>query len=387
MATPSLSTAPPLILPDPADTETSDITPDLAKWLQHRERLGLAGVGPIAQLEEHMASLTGHKFAVALSSASMGLWAALRAVDVSSSEVLVSDYDWPAAAAACIAANGHPCVVDVEPDTGLVSSRTISAARTAPPPKAVVVTHLGGRAVDTSELATEARRQGAVLIEDCAQAFGAMRNGIPVGSHGDAAVFSFGPGKLVDAGEGGVLVTSNEAIYQAVLRLTQHPSYQRLHGVDPCYLHLNGRMHPCAAIVAVHELNLYAARLERLRANASALEGRLSNIPGFHFPPRCSTEPSWWTVSALCDEAAWGFSTDHVVIKLQQFGIPVGRGPITQTVSQLLRASGHMSLSHANASIWAKRAVHFACNDANPHQFAVYAQELGERVQWLFWRR
>jgi dTDP-4-amino-4,6-dideoxygalactose transaminase len=111
---------------------------------------------------------------------------------------------------------------DVDPVTLLLSRATLESALTAGV-KAVVVTHLYGLLADVEAIAVMCRERGIRLIEDCAQATGARRNGRRAGAFGDAASFSFYPTKnLAALGDGGAVVTSSDEVADRVFRLRQY---------------------------------------------------------------------------------------------------------------------------------------------------------------------
>ena len=111
---------------------------------------------------------------------------------------------------------------DVDPSTLTVSVATLDAALTGDT-RAVVVTHLYGLLADVEPIAEACRERGVAMIEDCAQAAGARRAGRFAGTFGDAAAFSFYPTKNLPAlGDGGAVVTSDDAVAERVRSLRQY---------------------------------------------------------------------------------------------------------------------------------------------------------------------
>lgn len=118
-----------------------------------------------------------------------------------------------------------PVYADVEPQSHLLSERTLNAAleRLPAPPRALVITHLFGAAVDAEALVALAKRHDVAVIEDCAQALGASVRGAKVGTFGDVATTSFYPTKNLGAlGDGGALFTSNPNTARMLRQLRQY---------------------------------------------------------------------------------------------------------------------------------------------------------------------
>jgi dTDP-4-amino-4,6-dideoxygalactose transaminase len=181
--------------------------------------------GPaLTRFEERWAQYCQRRAAVGVGSGTDALELALRAVGIGPGcEVVVPSLTFVATAAAVCATGAEPVYVDVEPDTLLVSARLIAPAlteRTA----AIVVVHLYGNAVgDFDEIRQLADERGLFLLEDAAQAHGAVVGERPVGSLGDAAAFSFYPSKNLGAlGDGGAVVTDDVELAARVRRIGSH---------------------------------------------------------------------------------------------------------------------------------------------------------------------
>lgn len=108
-----------------------------------------------------------------------------------------------------------PYLVDIDPSTGNISLETLSRVE-AQSPGALVACHMYGLGAPIATIAEWARARGIFLIEDAALALGAVVDGRPAGSWGDASVFSFGAGKIVDAGNGGALLCDDGVLAQKI---------------------------------------------------------------------------------------------------------------------------------------------------------------------------
>jgi dTDP-4-amino-4,6-dideoxygalactose transaminase len=244
----------------------------------------ILGNGAIAVLEQRLAARMGVAHGLALPSATMALRVALQALAVEpGDEVIVPAYDWIAAAAATRSLQAVPVAADITLPHCTVSSETVGpviGSRT----RAVVVTHLLGVPADVREIRRLCDPLGIPVIEDCAQALGARIDGQPVGALGAAAAVSFGPGKPVDGGGGGMLLTDNPASWRRAVELSQHPARQLLAGVPPNLAVLESRIHPLAALVALASLEWLDGRLAARRRCIEQVRGLVAGVPGVEAP-------------------------------------------------------------------------------------------------------
>lgn len=245
----------------------------------------ILGTGAIEALERHMAKRIGVGYALALPSATIALRVALDAIGVApGDEVIVPAYDWTAAVAATTSLGAVPVTADISLPACAIDPAAVLEAVT-PATRAVVVTHLFGVPADVAKIRAVCDPLGIAVVEDCAQAFGAEIDERPVGSLGAAAVFSFGRGKLVDAGEGGMMVTGSEALWRRAVERSQHPGRQRLSGVaTPVPAGLATRMHPLAAILALDGLQAADAAVDKRRRRCAKLYDMLSEVAGVMVP-------------------------------------------------------------------------------------------------------
>jgi aminotransferase EvaB len=172
-------------------------------------------------------------------------------------------------AAACLAIGARPVYCDVDPLNASMSTADLDALLGAGV-DAVVFTHLYGEMGHIELVAEACARAGVPLVEDCAQAVGAVLDGRPAGSWGDAAAFSFYPTKNLGAlGDGGAIVTSRPEVAQRALELRQY-GWSAKYVVE----HLGGRnsrLDALQAAVLRARLVKLAGRNERRRQIASAV--------------------------------------------------------------------------------------------------------------------
>ncbi len=149
-------------------------------------------------------------YGVCCANGSLTLDAALRAAGVrAGDEVIVPCYTWLATAGCAVFTNAVPVFVDINPDDYTIDVDQVEAAVTART-RFVIPVHLGSSVADLDRLKEICRKHNLILIEDCAHAHGAKWHGKGVGSHGDFGSFSFQSSKLMTAGEGGIILTSNK---------------------------------------------------------------------------------------------------------------------------------------------------------------------------------
>jgi aminotransferase EvaB len=177
-----------------------------------------------AEFEQAFAAYCGVAHAVGVANGTDGIELALRAVGVDKGHGVATVANAGFYASTSIRAIGaRPLYVDVDPDTSLMSVDSLKRELARNAVRAVIATHLYGRLADVETIAAICRPLGIPVIEDCAQAHGARRNGKASGSFGDAGCFSFYPTKNLGAlGDGGAVTTQDAGIAARVRELRQY---------------------------------------------------------------------------------------------------------------------------------------------------------------------
>ncbi|HEX8458785.1 MAG TPA: DegT/DnrJ/EryC1/StrS family aminotransferase [Pyrinomonadaceae bacterium] len=174
------------------------------------------------RFEKAFADYLGVRHAVSLPSCTSAIHLSLLALGVTSGdEVIVPDATWIASAAPINYVGATPVFADIDRRTWCLSGETIAACIT-PRTKAVIVVDLYGNMPEMDGVLKVAREHGLAVIEDAAEAAGAEYAGGRAGSFGDAGVFSFHGSKTLTTGEGGMLVTNDEALFRRALVLRDH---------------------------------------------------------------------------------------------------------------------------------------------------------------------
>jgi perosamine synthetase len=183
-------------------------------------RSGRLSLGPtIDRFEALIAERVGAPYAAAVSSGTSGLHLLVRIAGVGpGDEVITSPLSFAASANCFLFERATPVFADVDPRTWNVNPAAVEAAITDRT-KAVVAVDMFGYPCELDALMELCERRGITLIQDSAEALGAVYKGAPVGSHGPSCVFGFYPNKQVATGEGGVVTTHSEEKWQLLRSL------------------------------------------------------------------------------------------------------------------------------------------------------------------------
>ena len=175
--------------------------------------------GVISQLEQDFAKLHGMKYALAVSSGTMALYSAFFAIGlVPGDEVICTSYSYHATAAPLLHLGVRIVFCDVEIETGNIDVSKIEPLITSKT-KAIVTNDQWGHPCDKDWVCGICKSYGLKYIEDCSHAHFAMYKGKYTGTFGDVSCFSLQGRKLLSGGEGGILMTNNQDIYERAVLL------------------------------------------------------------------------------------------------------------------------------------------------------------------------
>lgn len=283
----------PFALPDIGEAEIAEVVDTL--------RSGWLTTGPKARrFEQAFAGFLGDASlqCVAVNSATAGLHLALEAAGVGpGDEVVTTTHTFTASAEVIRYLGADPVIVDIEPDSWCIDPRAIEKRLTART-RAIIPVHFGGRSADMSAILGMAQRHGLKVIEDAAHALPCTHRGAMIGTlASDATVFSFYANKTMTTGEGGMLVTRDEA-------LARRARVMRLHGIDrDAFARFNSRvpawrydivapgykynMTDIAAAMGLVQLGR-AMDMRGRRAEIAAQYDRLLKDTGITLPPHAS---------------------------------------------------------------------------------------------------
>lgn len=172
---------------------------------------GTLSIGPrVVEFENKVAAVTHRRHAVAVSSGTVGLHAAMIAAGIGpGDEVITTPFSFVASANCILYVGAKPVFVDIDMQTLNMDPEKIEAAVT-PRTKAIVAVEAFGHPGGMIETEQIARRNELILIEDSCEGFGGFAGGRPIGSFGRASVFGFYPNKQITTGEGGMIVTDDD---------------------------------------------------------------------------------------------------------------------------------------------------------------------------------
>jgi dTDP-4-amino-4,6-dideoxygalactose transaminase len=281
----------------------------------------------VRQLEEAFAAKYGVRFAVACTSGTAAIHCALIAAGISpGEEVITSPITDMGTVIPVLFQGAIPVFADLDARTMTLSVASVEAQIT-PRTKAVLAVHLWGNACDLDGLRALCDRHNLLLIEDCAQAFETRYKGCPVGTRGVMGCFSFNEFKHISCGDGGIVITHDEALATR-LRLATDKAYSRQPNVTmrhPTFLAGNYRMTELQGAVALAQLRKLDDIVARRRAWCGELCRRLRGLPGVVLPtPTEGCDPSWWFFPMQVLPEELGAEADAFAAALRAEGLPVG---------------------------------------------------------------
>ncbi|HVE19109.1 MAG TPA: DegT/DnrJ/EryC1/StrS family aminotransferase, partial [Ilumatobacteraceae bacterium] len=239
----------------------------------------------VLTLEQSVAELMGVRHALGVNSGTSALWILMSALGIGpGDEVIVPGFTFVASMSSIIYAGAKPVLAEID-ETFNLDPRDVEARITSKT-KAILAVHMLGAPCDLDALCDIAQRHGLLLIEDACQGFGGSYHGRKLGSIGVGGAFSFNIYKTITCGDGGMLVTDTDDLYERCFALHDQGHLPLRRGVEVGqrpFLGLNLRMIELSAAV----LNVQLTRLDRilatLRANKAALRAAIETTPGVCF--------------------------------------------------------------------------------------------------------
>ena len=239
--------------------------------------------GPkVNELESLVAKYVGTRYAVTLNSGTSALHAVLLAHGIGKGdEVIVPSFTFIATANSPFFVGARPVFADVEEETYGLDPESVSECIT-PKTKAIMPVHVGGSPCKIRELREVADDRGIVLIEDAAESLGARIKDRKVGTFGEAAMFSFCGPKVITTGEGGVITTDSQEIYDKIKLLRSHVRadtkdyFSTNEYMDYISLGYNLRMSNITATLGIAQIKKLDKVIQIRRKNAAYLTKNLN---------------------------------------------------------------------------------------------------------------
>ena len=240
----------------------------------------------VRRFEETVAELAGTGYALAVNSGTSALFLALVGLGIGpGDEVIVPGFTYVATISSVVYARARPVLAEVDETFDLDPADV--EARITPRTRAIIAVHMLGNPARIAELRAVADRHGLALIEDCAQAFGATYGGRWVGSHGSVGTYSFNEFKTITCGDGGMLVTDDEALYRRAFAMHDQGHSPNRRGVEVGnrpFLGLNFRMTELEGAVLLAQVRRIDRIRDHLRANRDIVHDIIGEVRGHRVP-------------------------------------------------------------------------------------------------------
>lgn len=277
----------------------------------------------IHEFETAVAKYVGRRYALALPSGTSAIHLSLLAHGIGEGdEIIYPDFTWVGTSAPAQYVGATPVFVDVEPDTWCISADCIRKHITGRT-KAIYAVDIFGNMPDYDEIQSIADEYGLLLLEDSAQAIGSEYKGRKAGSFGKASIFSFHGSKLLTTGEGGMLVTDDEAVFERAQKLAncgRDSKSTRMFWFDEIgykykYTSLQAAM-GLAQIERIDEI------LEKRREIFGWYLEELGDVEGLQFnTPGDDVRSNYWMSTIIFDSRKYHFQKEDVVAYFKERGI------------------------------------------------------------------
>ncbi|WP_159123847.1 DegT/DnrJ/EryC1/StrS family aminotransferase [Acinetobacter variabilis] len=295
------------------------------------------------EFEKEFAQFAGTQYAVALANGTVALDVALKALRIGAGDdVIVTSRTFLASASSIVTAGANPIFADVEIDSQNISRRTIEAVLT-PNTKAIICVHLAGWMCDMDPIMQLAEEKGLYVIEDCAQAHGAMYKGKSAGSIGHIGAWSFCQDKIMTTGgEGGMVTTNDETLWKKMWSYKDHGKnfdsiYNKQHPPGFRWLHdsfgTNWRMMEMQAVIGRIQLKKMSEWTAQRNANMEKIYAAFADSPYFtvHRPSDDYVHAAYKCyVQVNTDALPEGWSRDRIMNEINAEGVPCFSGSCSE---------------------------------------------------------
>ena len=295
------------------------------------------------EFEREFAEFTQTRYAVALSNGTVALDVALKALEIGNGDdVIVTSRTFLASASSIVTAGANPIFADVELDSQNISRHTIEAVLT-PNTKAIICVHLAGLMCDMDPIMDLAQEKGLYVIEDCAQAHGAMYKGRSAGSIGHIGAWSFCQDKIMTTGgEGGMVTTNDEELWSKMWSYKDHGKdfdsvYNKQHPPGFRWVHdsfgTNWRMMEIQAVIGRIQLKRMPEWKQKRNKNMDRILSTFEGTPYFTvFKPSSDYVHAAYKcyVQVNVDKLPANWSRDSIMQVINEQGIPCYSGSCSE---------------------------------------------------------
>src|SRR5437667_6161174 len=277
------------------------------------------------EFEKAFAHFHGVRNGIAVTNGTAALEVTVAALGINAGdEVIVPDFTFVATASAVLFANALPVLVDVLPDTYCLDPQATAAAIT-PRTKAIIAVHMGGHPADLDALKDLAGHKGIALVEDASHAHASEWCGKRIGAFGTAGTFSFQSSKLMTAGEGGMIISNDDAFERNARSVHD---CGRMPG-EWFYSHFiygsNYRLSEWQGAVLSVQLTRLDAQTAHRHNNARLLDRLLPEIEGItpqKLDTRCTRNGQYAYLFHVNSKELAGISTEQFIAAMNAEGIP-----------------------------------------------------------------
>jgi len=237
-----------------------------------------------ATLEKEFCAYIGTDYALAVTSGTAALEVAYAAIGIGpGDEVIVPAWSWISCFTAIVRVGARPVLCEVD-DTLNFDPKEIARLVT-PRTKAVSVIHYQGVAAEMDVIQKEAHKLGLFVVEDCAQSLGTSYRGRQIGTWSDVAIFSFQYNKIATCGEGGMVVTRDQRIYERAVRFHDIGNYRPFHANivkarEPAFVGGQFRLSELSSAMALAQLRKVDAMRKHCRALQARVLSKVTGLPG-----------------------------------------------------------------------------------------------------------
>lgn len=249
----------------------------------------------LIEFEKRFSDYVGSKFAVATTSCSSALHLSLMALGIGpGDEVIVPNVTWVATASAVEYVGATPVFADIELGSWTLSKSSVERLITERT-KAIIPVHLYGYSASILEICELAKANGIAVLEDAAPAIGTLFGNRAVGTFGDIGCFSFQGAKMLVTGEGGMLVTDNRELYEAIKKDQDHGRIPGTFWIDQ--VGHKYKMPNIVAALGIGQLSSVERQISKKRIINDWYQQALKDIDGFHFQEEIQNSRSicWMT--------------------------------------------------------------------------------------------
>lgn len=295
------------------------------------------------EFEKEFANWLGCTYAIALANGTVALDLALLALDIGAGdEVIVTSRTFLASVSSIVNAGAIPVFADVDADSQNITADSIRAVL-SPKTRAIICVHLAGWPCDMDPIMELAREHHLKVIEDCAQAHGALYKGRAVGTIGDIGAWSFCQDKIMTTGgEGGMVNTNDETLWQRMWSYKDHGKswdaiYKREHPPGFRWLHesfgTNWRLTEMQSAIGRIQLRRMADWHQRRKHNAAAILAACAPFSALRAPqPDADIEHAWYKCYVFVKPEALnnGWDRDRIMNAINALGVPCYSGSCSE---------------------------------------------------------